>query len=134
MRRSQALDNVIYYGASAEILDRAANLRRNMTHSEKLMWDKLRNRKVKGAKFRRQHPIYIFIADFYCHEYKLVVEIDGSIHDLEYQHERDQGRDYMMNELEIQVLRFKNSEVEKNIKDVIKRIEKYIDDYQSKGQ
>jgi very-short-patch-repair endonuclease len=64
-------------------------LRKNMTESEKILWDKLKNRKLSGYKFLRQHPIIYkgdlkrlnyFIADFYCHEVKLAVELDGGIH------------------------------------------------------
>ncbi len=69
------------YGASALIFARANELKRSMTEVEKILWKELRNRKLNGHKFRRQHPIGQFIADFYCHEAKLVVEVDGEVHD-----------------------------------------------------
>jgi very-short-patch-repair endonuclease len=60
---------------------RAAHLlRRSMTKAEAVLWKKLKDRNVFNTKFRRQHPISIFIVDFYCHEYKLVIEVDGDIH------------------------------------------------------
>ncbi|MCH8831601.1 MAG: DUF559 domain-containing protein [Chloroflexi bacterium] len=60
---------------------RARRLRTNSTGAEVVLWAVLRNRKLEGAKFRRQHPLGRYIADFYCHEALLVVELDGSVHD-----------------------------------------------------
>ena len=91
-----------------------------MTPVEKRLWFKLRNRKVANCKFRRQHPIDIFIADFYCHEKKLVVEIDGEIHNS--QKEYDLGRTAEMENYGIKVLRFTNNEVENDISKVIEKI------------
>ena len=61
-------------------LKRLRHLSENMTQSEMILWKELRNRKEIKAKFRRQHPIDIFIVDFYCHEFELAIEIDGEIH------------------------------------------------------
>ena len=127
MKKSKALDYDFYFGASAEIMRRAAELRRNMTDAESLVWAKLRNRQVCNQKFRRQHPINNFIADFYCHQKRLVVEIDGGIHSIPEQHERDQGRTYMMNQLDLEVLRFTNDEVYDNIDGVIETIRRTIE-------
>ena len=69
----------------------ARELRSNLTYPEKLLWNELRNRKFEGLKFLRQHPILYkadfkginyFIADFYCHEKKIVIELDGPIHEI----------------------------------------------------
>ena len=73
----------------AIITQTARNLRKNATKAEKIFWESVRNRKIKNKKFYRQYPIEFeyydkirhFIADFYCHECKLVVEIDGGIHE-----------------------------------------------------
>ena len=70
----------MFYGANAGTLRAAGILRRNMTKAELVLWDKLKDKKIFKSKFRRQHPVDIFIVDFYCHEYKLVIEIDGEIH------------------------------------------------------
>ena len=70
----------LFFGASPEIHKFARELRRNLTEAEKILWQELRNRKLGGFKFRRQHPINKFVADFYCHEVKLIVELDGSQH------------------------------------------------------
>jgi very-short-patch-repair endonuclease len=75
-------------------------------------------------RFRRQHPIDIFIADFYCHEVRLVVEIDGEIHNQ--QQEYDISRTAEMERYNIGVIRFKNSEIETDIKKVVKKIESTV--------
>ncbi len=69
------------------VQQRARELRQEMTPAEKTLWEQLRNRKLGGFKFRRQHPLDRFIVDFYCAACKLIVEVDGDIHDL--QQERD---------------------------------------------
>jgi len=89
-----------------------------------LLWDKLKLKQICGVRFRRQHPIDFFIADFYCHEIRLVVEIDGEIHN--YKREHDEGRSTEMERYFIKVIRFTNSEVEYNIEDVVKRIENEV--------
>jgi len=68
----------MFYGASKNTFEKASLLRSNMTETEKILWEKLGNRTVFKVKFRR-HPIGIFIVDFYCHELKLAIEIDGGI-------------------------------------------------------
>ena len=116
-------DDPIYFGAGPELLKLAGELRKNMTPAEKILWQKLRNKKVKGYRFRRQHPINKFIADFFCYEAMLVIEVDGEIHTQARQSERDHERTQMLKELGIQELRFSNQEVYENIEKVIKIIE-----------
>ena len=96
----------------------ARELRRNVTGSEKLLWEQLRNRKLGGYKFLRQHPIIYkadykglnyFIADFYCHAKCTVIELDGSIH--KEKEEYDQFRDDEMKLMGLHVLRLKNEEL-----------------------
>ena len=98
----------LFYGASPLIHQRARDLRKIMTPAEKILWEKLRGKSLCNFKFRRQHPIYRFIADFYCHELKLVIELDGEIHDSKERQEYDLGRTYELNELGISVLRIRN--------------------------
>ena len=94
----------LFYGASPKIRAYAKELRKTMTKCERILWNELRNRKLSDCKFRRQHPIDIFIADFYCHKKRLVIEVDGEIH--KQQKEYDIGRDAEMNDYGITVLRF----------------------------
>ncbi|MDY0213094.1 MAG: endonuclease domain-containing protein [Desulfuromonadaceae bacterium] len=92
-------------------LQNARELRRNQTDAETVLWHLLRNRQVLDAKFRRQHPVENYIADFYCHEHKLIIEIDGSQHFTSEGKQRDALRTKRLNELGLQVLRFDNRQV-----------------------
>jgi very-short-patch-repair endonuclease len=116
-------DNVsMFYGAKAHIFEKAKLLRNNMTAAELLLWEQLKGKKVLGLRFRPQHPIDIFIADFYCHPLKLVIEVDGGIHKSREQKEYDIGRTGELNYWGIEVIRFTNEEVEKDIIQVIETI------------
>ncbi|HKL07657.1 MAG TPA: endonuclease domain-containing protein [Bacteroidales bacterium] len=118
-------DKTMFYGASPEMFERAKVLRNHMTDSEQLLWNKLKDNQLNGIKFRRQHPISQFIVDFYCHQKKLVVELDGGIHQRNTQQERDMGRQFMLEELGLTVIRFKNEDIKKDISIVISRILEY---------
>jgi len=118
-------DNVsMFYNAKPHIFETAKLLRENMTLYEDMLWKELKGKKVLGLRFRPQHPIDIFIADFYCHPVKLVIEIDGGIHNSIEQKEYDIGREAELNEWGIKVIRFTNEEVGNNIDLVIKKIKK----------
>jgi very-short-patch-repair endonuclease len=115
-----------FFHADQTTLDLARRLRRKMTPCEKLLWKRLKARNVAGAKFRRQHPIGFFIADFYCHEARLVIEVDGLIHLNPGRREQDAKRDAEMNRLGIRILRFTNDEIKYSIRAVLKRIREAI--------
>jgi len=117
----------ITYGAYPEIIKRAKELRSRMTIAEHLMWNKLRNRQCGGYKFRRQHPIERFIADFYCHEVRVVVELDGAIHNSIESREYDVNRTAEFEKWEITVIRFSNEQVCDNIENVLKTIKGFCD-------
>ena len=102
-------------------------LRKELTDAEKLLWAELRNRKLNGLKFRRQHPLDKFIVDFYCNEKKLVVELDGSVHDEKINKEYDEARTAMLAGLNVFVLRFRNEEVINNMQNVLERIRTIAD-------
>ncbi|MBR8534091.1 endonuclease domain-containing protein [Carboxylicivirga sediminis] len=110
----------LFYGASSVIRQFAKDIRTRMTPSEKILWSELRNKKLDGLKFRRQHPIEYYIADFYCHEKKLVIEIDGEIH--LYQKQYDIGRTAELERFGIQVIRFKNEDVLFRVSSVLSQI------------
>lgn len=76
------MEKRMFYGANPLLFAKAKELRNNMTQAEVVLWEYLRT-KPSGYKFRRQHPIGIYIADFFCHKLNLAIELDGSIHDLE---------------------------------------------------
>ncbi len=115
----------MFFGASPEIFRRARDLRDNPTPAEKVLW-KCLSRGQLGVKFRRQHPISDFIADFYCHHAKLVIELDGSIHDEEEQSDYDKGRTYELEALGLTVIRFQNEEVMSDLDVVLNQIKLLI--------
>jgi len=93
------------------LLKFARERRKHPTHTEKMLWQMLRGRKRDGLKFRRESPIEGYIADFYCAEHKLIVEIDGDIHDLPEKKEHDEKRQKVLEAAGYRVLRFTSEEV-----------------------
>jgi len=116
----------MFYGASRGIFKNARILRGTETEAEKLLWMHLKENKLNGFRFKRQHPIATFIADFYCHKAKLVIEIDGGYHHEGQQKKYDQHRDILMNELGLKVLRFRNEEIVNNPSIVLALISKHL--------
>lgn len=116
----------IFQGASPEIFARAKELRKNMTPAEKLLWQRLRNYKLDGFYFRRQHPIKYFIADFYCAKADLIVELDGGIHNTPDNKEWDINRTVELEKSGVTVIRFTNEEVFNDIESVIQRIRQQL--------
>jgi len=117
-------DESMYKGAPPDSFAKAQFLRDNMTDAEKLLWEKLEDNKLKGLKFRRQHPIHIYIVDFYCHKLKLIIEIDGGYHDSKEQKLLDAERSEILKFQELEIIRFTNDEVLENIEFVLRKIEK----------
>ncbi len=103
-------------------LDRAKELRRKMTRAEKVLWKELRGSRLNGIHFRRQQIVRGFIADFYCHSARLIVELDGPIH--EDQQEYDQERDRILTSHHLKILRIPNHEVFQNLQQVLDRIQR----------
>jgi len=98
----------------------ARNLRKESTKEEKLVWDELRNRRFLNLKFRRQHVIEGFVIDFYCHELRLAIEIDGGVHDK--QEEYDQIRQSLIEDEGIHFIRISNVEVNEDINTLLEMI------------
>jgi very-short-patch-repair endonuclease len=116
----------------AKIRKQARDLRNSMTGAEKLLWKELKGKKLSGYRFLRQHPILYkgnltrynyFIADFYCDEKKVIIEVDGPIH--EKSEDYDEYRDSELKELGINVIRIKNEELE-NMNKVLSKISNFI--------
>ena len=103
------------------ILAHAREMRHPQTPAEATLWRALRNRKT-GFKFRRQHPIYRFIIDFYCAKAKLLIEVDGESHFEPEQEEYDKLRTKYLEELGYKVIRFTNNDVRYNIDSVASKI------------
>ncbi len=95
--------------------------KKNSTQAESILWENLRNKNIK-YKFRRQHIIDIFIADFVCLEKKLIIEVDGGYHNTLEQREADELRTQILNEIGFKVIRFTNEQVIGDIDNVINKI------------
>lgn len=115
----------MFFGAKPAIFEKAKWLRENMTATEKLLWDELKGNKILKLRFKPQHPIDVFIADFYCHKLKLVIEIDGGVLKEKSQKEYDIGRTVELAGFGIKVIRLQNEEVQSSLSEVIKRLKEY---------
>ena len=111
-------------GASHNIKTKAKELRKNMTETEKILWDHLRKRKQKGFYFRRQHPYNIYILDFYSLKANIAIEIDGKIHLGRKEYEADRTR--FLESSGLKVLRFRNEDIESRIDWVIEAINRFL--------
>ncbi len=125
-KKSKPKLDTMHYGADAFSFKMAETLRIRMTQAESILWEALRDKRLDGVKFRRQHPIGRFIVDFYCHKYLLVIELDGGIHLAKDVKERDLNREAELKELGLHIMRFKNEEVLSNLEEVKLKIIDYI--------
>ena len=116
----------MHYGATSETFQIAERLRKNMTIAEKVLWERVCRNQI-GVRIRRQHPIWKFVADFYCHQVKLVIEIDGEIHLRSENRQYDISRDIILDEFKIRILSFTNYEVLNKTDFVIEQIKKTIE-------
>ncbi len=116
----------LFKGANAKQFEFSKELRQRHTKPEEIIWELLRNRKLNGLKFRRQHPILNYIADFYCHEIKLVIEIDGKIHNSQENKDYDNERNKELKEEGVTTLRFSNEEVLNELPNVLKKLKNFI--------
>jgi very-short-patch-repair endonuclease len=111
------------------IIELCRELRRLQTPAENILWDHLRNRKLVGHKFLRQHPVCVesrfgrnlyYIPDFYCHAAKLVIEADGPIHQIKKDY--DKNREEVLIALGLNILRFENAQILNEIEAVLNKI------------
>jgi very-short-patch-repair endonuclease len=110
-------------------------LRKNMTLAEKILWEEIRRWKIQWKQFQKQKPIFIYeenswlpryiIADFVCLEDKLIIELDGSIHNIPEVLRLDEYKEALLENLWFTVLRFRNEEVFNNLEEVLLTIENY---------
>lgn len=106
------------------IVELARKFRKNLTEAEENLWEILRWKKINWIKFRRQHPFWRYIADFYSDEAKLVVELDWKIH--EKTKEYDELRDEIISKYWVKILRIKNEEIEQNLEEVLLKILEFL--------
>jgi very-short-patch-repair endonuclease len=101
-------------------------LRKSMTDAERLLWSKLRMKQLKGLMFSRQKPLGGYIADFYCHRAKLIIEVNGGQHFKDDNREYDRTRDEYLKSMGLTVLRFTNNDILDNIEGVVDIIEQKL--------
>ena len=109
-------------GTKPNLFELARQNRKSSTGAEEILWDCLRNRKLRGYKFRRQQPMGIYILDFFCLEMNLAIEVDGEYHNDEEQKLYDHERTTQLHDLNLTVLRFTNHEVITDIDNVLNTI------------
>jgi very-short-patch-repair endonuclease len=112
--------SLVYGSRSPQKIHRAKELRKEQTPSEKYLWNNIRANRLDGFHFRRQHVIDEFIVDFYCHQVRLVVEIDGPIH--EFQQEYDCERAHILRQHGLHLIRFTDVEVMEDLEGVLGKL------------
>ena len=114
---------------SAHLWEQLKPLAREMRHvpasAEEQLWQQLRNRQLRGFKFRRQHTIDRFIVDFYCSKVRLIIEVDGPVH--QYTQEEDAIRQVFLENAGMRVLRFTNEQVRTNVGSMLSEIGSALD-------
>jgi len=115
----------MFEGANPLVFGFAKELRKNMTDSEKVLWMHLKSG-IQNFKFRRQHPIGLYVADFFCRKLKLIIEVDGSIHDLEENKINDKEREKFFTDSGYSIIRFSNTQVHNEIEFILKEINSLI--------
>ena len=111
----------MFEGASFLLFEKAKNLRKNMTVAEEVLWMYLK-KGIGGYKFRRQHPIGIYIADFFCYKLRLIVEVDGSIHNNSDTKSNDIIRQSDLEKSGYIVIKFNNVDIYKHVDIVLNKI------------
>jgi len=118
----------LFLGATGHLFEMAKRLRLNETEAEKLLWSKLCNKQL-GVKFRRQHPLYEYVVDFYCHSHRLIIEVDGPIHSTKEANYDDNVRSQAFKEFKIEIMRFTNDEVLLDIENVTEKIIDHLNNH-----
>jgi very-short-patch-repair endonuclease len=121
-RQRRLKDGSAVRGTTRELIAAARQLQKTMTLAEQLLWEQLRAKRLHGLFFRRQHPVGPFILDFCCPAVKLVVEVDGGVHDGEVQAQYDRLRTEQLQTYGYTVLRYRNEEVEADLPVLLRRI------------
>ena len=109
-----------------ELENNRKKLRKNLTPAEAFLWRHLKSKKLHGRRFNRQHSIKNYIVDFYCASEKLVIELDGAVHNTPQAQEYDAKRTQVINELGYTVIRFENKMVFENLESVLSEITEHF--------
>jgi len=119
------MKNSMFYKANPLIFKKAEELRNKPTLAEELLWKNIGQGQF-GIKFRRQHPASLYVLDFYAHQIKLAIEVDGSIHEMDDVKRNDIERQTHLESLGIKFLRFTNKQVLTELEVVIEKIQKEV--------
>jgi very-short-patch-repair endonuclease len=119
-------------GAPPSVFRNAGQLRKKMTESESKLWAFLKEQPF-GYKFRRQHPIHIYVLDFYCHKLKISIEVDGGYHNSKEQIVKDLKRSRYLESMTITEFRFTNAEVLNDFEDLKNKLKDIINDFSLNG-
>ena len=115
----------MFYGAGKQIFERAEQLKSHFFPAEKLLWDYLKDGKL-GAEFKRRHPASLYVLDFYCHELKMVVEIEDTLHHLEDNKAKNPEREKALADMGIEMMRFTNREILTDVEEVLSKIKRMM--------
>ena len=118
----------MHHGARPSTFRNAAHLRDHPTKAEEILWKKLRNNQIEGVHFRRQHPFDVYVPDFYANSVKLVIELDGSIHEEKSVKFTDEDREKNLKLYGLFILRYTNEEVYSFEKEVVEDIRQIVID------
>ena len=125
-QKSPYKEGGMFEGANHLVFGFAKQLRKEMTDSEKTLWMHLKPG-IQNLKFRRQHPIGPYVADFFCHKLKLIIEVDGGIHDLKETKINDEEREKFLTESGYSVIRFSNKQVYNELEFILSKINSMIE-------
>jgi len=131
MKKPKEEKSPMHQFANYRLFGNARELRKRETPAESKLWEALRRKQLDNHKFRRQHPLGLYILDFYCHNKKLGVELDGGYHNDKWQKFLDKKRTGQLKDQGIKILRFKNEEVLQNLDEVLKKIRKVLNEISS---
>lgn len=115
-----------------QLKELARKLRNDSTLGEALLWNELKNKQMHGYDFHRQKPLLKYIADFYCRDLDLIIEIDGQYHNYEEVFELDLQREKELAAYDLTIIRFTEQEVRKDMVNVLRTVEGFILDYEGK--
>jgi very-short-patch-repair endonuclease len=110
----------------------AREFRKNQTVSERIFWERVRAKRFQGLKFRRQAVLYGYIVDFLCYRLRLIVEIDGAVHDSKLQY--DQGREGLLRKAGYHFFRVSAEAVENNVQSVMEDLQEFIRSLNAKSE
>ncbi len=120
------MPRIMKHKTTYRIIHAARQNRHELTPAEQILWEALRDRRLQGLKFRKQHPVGGYVLDFFCVEELLAVEVDGGSHDLPEQQALDAERTEWLNQHHIRVLRFSNAAITDQLPAVLDEIHSFV--------